>query len=95
MQWLEFEAMPHNWPMLFPMFWQSERCMQEWASACLSFWQRSKIRDRAEIVRMEGKSEHQDVRHLIGLSMTEVEISMRSKQASLRPWTGRIPIEKL
>lgn len=94
-QWLEFEAMPHNWPMLFPTFWQSERCMQEWASVCLSFRQGDKIPDRAERVRTDGQSENQDLRQLIGLSMTEVESVMRLKQASLRPWTGRTPIEKL
>ncbi|KAL9605966.1 MAG: hypothetical protein Q9179_000857 [Wetmoreana sp. 5 TL-2023] len=94
-QWLEFEAMPHNWPMLFPKFWQSARCMQEWASACSSFAQGNKLQSRAGRVRLDGQSELQGIRTLIRLSMAEVVDCMGSKQASLEPWTGRFPIEKL
>lgn len=94
-QWLEFEATPHNWPMLFPMFWQSERCMQEWAYACSSFVHGSEVQARAARVGIDERSEAADVRNLIGLSVTDVQNLMKSRQASVRPWVGRLPVEKL
>ena len=94
-QWLEFEAMPHNWPMLFPMFWQTGRCMQEWASACSDFVCGKEIRSRGARVHTEGSSEHQDVGCLTRLDLSEVASLMRAKQASLRPWTGRRMTERL
>lgn len=35
--WDEYELMPHNWPMLLPVWPQSVRCMQQWAGACMKF----------------------------------------------------------
>nr|POF15627.1 hypothetical protein CFP56_48821 [Quercus suber] len=35
--WDEYELMPHNWPMMMPGWPQSERCMQNWARACVRF----------------------------------------------------------
>ena len=44
---------------------------------------------------LEGQSEQKDEKHLIELSMVEVESLMKSKQALLKPWTGTMPVEKL
>lgn len=87
-RWEEFKAMPHNWPMLFLGWWQSTRCIEHWAEACVLFSHGEHIGNRAEEVDTEGQVKEVDIRELTELGPQEAEKFMRAKQASSRPWTG-------
>ena len=94
-RWESYRAMPHNWPMLFPGWWQSARCMQRWANICKAYTQGEIPRTGGEEVNVDGEVKDLDVMNLIDLTHDEVEKLMRANQAKVRPWTGKGLNEKL
>lgn len=86
--WEEYKGMPHNWPMIFPSWWQSRRCMEHWAQACLSFAHGRDASSSAETISVDGQVTKGDVTNLTGLGLQEASKRMRAKQASFKPWTG-------
>ncbi|KAL8953524.1 MAG: hypothetical protein Q9222_000626 [Ikaeria aurantiellina] len=90
-----YEAMPHNWPMLFPTWWQSKLCMQRWAIACESYLEREAASSSAESIGVDKEVTRHDVGELTSFTPEEALSRMRAKQATLKPWrpmTGSVKL---
>lgn len=90
-----YEAMPHNWPMLFPTWRQSDLCMEKWARACKDYVQGKATSSRAEYVGVDTNITKQDVGALTKFTPEETLTKMRKKQATLKPWCPMRATEKL
>lgn len=90
-----YEAMPHNWPMLFPTWWQSDFCMERWARACRDCVEDKSTSSSVEYVGVNKETTQQDVGGLIAFTPEEALTKMREKQATLKPWFPTKGIEKL
>ena len=51
--WDEYELMPHNWPMGFPIHPHSEKCYHSWAKASLCFVNRWETQTNGIITSLE------------------------------------------
>ncbi|MCJ1475798.1 hypothetical protein MMC13_004462 [Lambiella insularis] len=89
-QWEEYKRMPHNWPMLFPRWWQAARCLEHWAAACNLFSGASGLlQNRGESIDWDGRTKEVDVRNLTELTTATVIQCMKAKQETMKPWTGK------
>ena len=87
--WESYEAMPHNWPMVFPDWWQSKKRMERWGEICRNLALGKVTASQATRFCVNSKMEVMDVRNISQLTQGEVEARMKAKQASLRPWNPR------
>lgn len=95
MRWESYKAVPHNWSMLFPHWWQSPRCMQRWADTCKVYAEGKAPNAGGEEVDIDGEVRALDVAELTTLTQDEVKKLMRASQTKVKPWTGKGANEKL
>lgn len=93
--WEQYEAMPHNWPMLFPNFSQSKLCMRRWAGVCRMYVETQALPSSAEFVSVSQEIRKVDLDELSAFTPEETLARMRNKQARMKPWCPATGTEKL
>ena len=92
--WVEYESMPHKWPMGFPSHPHSEKCYHSWAKACLRFVNSPGAQTNATITTLENSHTRQvEVDKFTNLTTDEVARLMKSKQCSIQPFTRSLVLE--
>ena len=93
-QWEQYERMPHNWPFVFPQFWQSEKCLGQWARAIMAFAGGKKLANVGEVNDIQGQTREVNVNTLLEFTVDEVEKCMRENTEHLETWTGGLKIRE-
>ncbi|CAG8959489.1 hypothetical protein HYFRA_00001387 [Hymenoscyphus fraxineus] len=92
----EYEEMPHdfaimseNWPWALTGEWpQSVRCMDRWAKACLTFFERREVESKAVFVRTSGVEDGMELESLSSTDLRQSKEKMLERIGSWKDWTG-------
>ncbi|KAL9069782.1 MAG: hypothetical protein Q9157_006047 [Trypethelium eluteriae] len=92
----EYEQMPHDFPIMTEKWpwaqtedwWQSKRCMSEWARSCVVMAEGKELENGAIFVRLDQTVESVDVANLTGLSSEQIAEKAREAQKKFKPWYG-------
>ncbi|KAM0718858.1 hypothetical protein Q7P37_005930 [Cladosporium fusiforme] len=87
----EYRGMPHIFPVILPKLPQAQRCMKNWADACLGFVRGagSLLESRGVIVHMPGdREEFVDVRDVAPIRREDMLVLVEEAAKERKPWTG-------
>lgn len=90
-QFEEYVGLPHIFPMMLPKLPQAERCLRNWAGACLDFVRRREgvVEGKGVVVHMPGdREEAVDVRDIAPVSREEMLALVERAARERKPWTG-------
>lgn len=88
--WEQYEAMPHTWAQIFPVWPQSRRCLESWAHACLTFVDaKERTFSRGTTVAAQAMAEEVvSVMALTPLTPSTALTLMEEKRRHFKPFIG-------